>query len=391
MIPLRSVSLALASVLLLSGCSSSESQSSNSADASDSGAYSPVALEMWVDQELTEVANVVAEQFLVDTGNRVIVVEKRFSDIRSELQVSVPDLFVGSHEWTDELAQAGQVAKLDSGLNSDMTQAASLGFQYRGESYGIPYAIESLALICDENRVPTQPASLTDLNDIGYKIALSPGSDPYTLFTLQSSFDVMPLATDEFGDWTPETGFNNPNSSLFTDWLVAEREAFTELDYGSAIEAVLSGNQPCLLSGPWALGSLQTDTFTPKIFEFPAVGDFPARSFSTVKGLFVSSGSQNPEQAKLLASYFADSSTQQLIQLQTGRVPVENSVIESVEDSAIEGFAKAAKNSIPIPASSMMQQVWAPWGMTLRAILFDGADPTESWSSMITMLAEASK
>jgi arabinogalactan oligomer/maltooligosaccharide transport system substrate-binding protein len=374
--------------MFLTGCASGDTLPDQSAAAESSSA---AVLEIWVDQELTDVATVVAEQFLVDTGAQVNVVEKRFSDIRSELQVSVPDLFVGSHEWTDELAQAGQIAKLDASLNADMSRAASLGFQYRGESYGIPYAIESLALICDESRVATQPASLTDLNDIGFKIALSPGSDPYTLFTLQSSFDVMPLAVDEFGDWAPGTGFNNPNSKLFTDWLESERDAFTELDYGSAIEAVLSGNQPCLLSGPWALGSLQTDTFTPKVFEFPAVGDFPARSFSTIKGLFLSSGSQNPEQAKLLASYFADSSTQQLIQLQTGRIPVENSVIATVEDSAIQGFANAAKNSIPLPASSMMQQVWAPWGLTLRSILFDGADPTESWSSMLTKLAEASK
>jgi arabinogalactan oligomer/maltooligosaccharide transport system substrate-binding protein len=343
-----------------------------------------------VDAELAGTAQTLAEQYAQDTGGALNIVEKDFYQIEAELAAGAPDLFIGSTEWTDRLAAAGAVSAFEgqpSGFEKRVLQGAS----YQGTLYGIPYAIESLALVCDGDQLKQQPGSLRELTDAGYNVIVSPGGDPYTLFPIQSSFDVYPVVLDENGDWQEQSGLGSSRSKEFAGWLGENQSLFTQLDYSAGIAAFIDGQETCLLTGPWAISEiLNRAKFTVSVYDFPSVGGSQPLSFSTARAVFVSATSANQDQAKRVANYFANSATQLVIYKQTGRVPAMAEVIDEIPDPVIKGFAKAAAWSVVLPNSKLMQNTWAPWGKTLNTIITSDEDPQITWDLMVQDLAKVS-
>jgi len=373
--------------LLLSGCSQSDSSATQSPETQGSGGSN---LTIWVDAELAGTAETLAEQYAQDTGGTLNIVEKDFYQIEAELASGAPDLFIGSTEWTDRLAAAGVVsamAEQPGGFEKRVLQGAS----HQGTLYGIPYAVESLALVCNGDQLKQQPGSLRELTDAGYNVIVSPGGDPYTLFPIQSSFDVYPLGLDENGDWQEQSGLGASRSKEFAGWLGENKSLFTQLDYSAGIAAFVDGQETCLLTGPWAISEiLNRAKFTVSVYDFPTVGGSQPLSFSTARAAFVSASSANQDQAKRVANYFANSATQLLIYKQTGRVPAKAEVIDQIPDPVIKGFAKAAAWSVVLPNSKLMQNTWAPWSKTINAIITSDEDPQITWDLMVQDLAKVS-
>jgi arabinogalactan oligomer/maltooligosaccharide transport system substrate-binding protein len=385
--PSQKLALLSVSILTLVGCSQPEAPTQSQTAASSDGA----ALTIWVDAELKEVANTLAEQYSQDTGGTLNVIEKDFYQVEAELASGSPDLFIGSTEWVDRLAQAGSVVSIGEPNRSGFEQRVLQGASYQGQLYGIPYAIESLALVCNGDELKSQPGSLTELTDAGYNVIVTPGGDPYTMFPIQSSFEVYPLELDETGDWVETSGLGSPRSKEFATWLGDNKSLFTSLDYSAGIAAFVEGQETCLLTGPWAISEiLNRANFKVSVYDFPSVGGSQPLSFATSRAIFVSAQSQNQEQAKRVAEYFANSATQLLIYKQTGRVPAKADVISEIEDPVIAGFAKAAAWSVVLPSSELMQNTWAPWSKTLNTILTSDEDPQITWDLMVQDLAKVS-
>lgn len=385
--PAKKLALLSVSILTLVGCSQPQAPAQSETAAPSDG----VALTIWVDAELMVVADTLAEQYAQDTGGSLNVMEKDFYQVETELASGAPDLFIGSTEWTDRLAQAGSILTLGEPDKSGFESRVLEGASYQGQLYGIPYAIESLALVCNGDELKSQPGSLTELTDAGYNVIVTPGGDPYTLFPIQSSFEVYPLEIDESGDWAEASGLGAPRSKEFAAWLGENKGLFTALDYSSGIAAFVEGQETCLLTGPWALSEiLNRANFTVSVYDFPSVGGAQPLSFATSRAIFVSAQSQNQEQAKKVAEYFANSATQLLIYKQTGRVTAKAEVISDIQDPVIAGFARAAAWSVVLPSSPLMQNTWAPWSKALNTILTSDEDPQITWDLMVQDLAKVS-
>ena len=374
--------------LLLSGCSQAETQPSQSQTAQASGGST---LTIWVDAELSDTAKTLAEQYAQDTGGTLSIVEKDFYQIEAELASGAPDLFIGSSEWTDRLAAAGAISPIGEQEPAGFETRVLQGASYQGVLYGIPYAIESLALVCNGDELKQQPSSLNELTDAGYNVIVTPGGDPYTLFPIQSSFDVYPLALDENGDWQEQSGLGSARSKEFASWLGENQSLFSQLDYSAGIAAFVDGQETCLLTGPWAISEiLNRAKFTVSVYDFPSVGGSQPLSFATARAVFVAASSANQDQAKRVANYFANSATQLLIYKQTGRIPAKAEVISQIQDPVIKGFAKAAAWSVVLPNSKLMQNTWAPWSKTLNTIITTDDDPQITWDLMVQDLAKVS-
>ena len=375
------------SILALAGCSQADAPVQSQTAAATDGA----ALTIWVDAELKDVANTLAEQYAQDAGGTLNVVEKDFYQVEAELASGAPDIFIGSTEWTDRLAQAGSLVSLGEPNRSGFEPRVLQGASYQGQLYGIPYAIESLALVCNGDELKSQPGSLSELTDAGYNVIVTPGGDPYTMFPIQSSFEVYPLELDESGDWVESSGLGASRSKEFAAWLGENKNLFIALDYSAGIAAFVDGQETCLITGPWALSEiLNRASFKVSVYDFPSVGGAQPLSFATSRAVFVSATSQNQDQAKNVAEYFSNSATQLLIYKQTGRVPAKAEVISSIEDPVIAGFAKAAAWSVVLPSSPLMQNTWAPWSRTLNTILTSDEEPQITWDLMVQDLSKVS-
>ena len=76
----------------------------------------------------------------------------------------MPDLFVGAHDWLGELVTNGVVTPFDLGAKSGgFGDVAVKAVAYDGKSYGVPYAVENVALLTNPELSPECPATLDDL------------------------------------------------------------------------------------------------------------------------------------------------------------------------------------------------------------------------------------
>jgi arabinogalactan oligomer/maltooligosaccharide transport system substrate-binding protein len=377
-------------VLLLSGCVSPAQDAIQSTGESGT---SGVNLTIWIDGELSSTVQTIAEQLQQNTGHTLSFVEKDFSTIEAEISAagdSAPDLFIGSSEWTDRLASTGFVAALGVSGVSGFDEAVTKGTSFQGELYGIPYSIENVALVCNGSRVKSQPGSANELVEAGFKLVLSPGGDPYTLFPIQSSFGVLPLGLDESGDWTEATGLSAARGKDFAKWLTQNRSLIRELDYSSAITALVDEVEPCLVTGPWAIAELrQRADFDIRVYEIPSFGGEKVQAFSSARAVFVSSKGKNLDAAKAAANYFATEQVQLLIHNETGRVPAMGQVASGLDDEVFKGFSKAAATTLVLPGNTAMQSTWVPWTKALNALLRSEQSSDQVWDQLLTELKTA--
>jgi arabinogalactan oligomer/maltooligosaccharide transport system substrate-binding protein len=384
------VALLSVAVLLLSGCVSSPQDAIQSTGESGT---SGVNLTIWIDGELSSTVQTIAEQLQQNTGHTLSFVEKDFSTIEAEISAAgdnAPDLFIGSSEWTDRLASTGFIAALGGSVVSGFDEAVTKGTSFQGELYGIPYSIENVALVCNGSRVKSQPGSANELVEAGFKLVLSPGGDPYTLFPIQSSFGVLPLALNDSGDWSEATGFNAARGKDFAKWLTQNRSLIRELDYSSAITALVDEIEPCLVAGPWAVAELrQRADFDIRVYEIPSFGGEKVQAFSSARAVFVSAKGKNLDAAKEAANYFATEPVQLLIHNETGRVPAMGQVASGLDDEVIKGFSKAAASTLVLPGNTAMQNTWVPWTKALNALLRSEQSSDQIWDELLTELKTA--
>jgi arabinogalactan oligomer / maltooligosaccharide transport system substrate-binding protein len=148
-------------------------------------------------------------------------------------------------------------------------------FTYDGQTYGLPYAVENIALIRNADLVPEAPATFEELEEIALGLQADgtvdgaarrpagPG-DPYhnyPLFTGDGWLRVRPgrrrqLQPDDLGI-DSEVASPPPRSSPSGESGLINKD----VDYGVMIDSFSSGQAPFAITGPWALGEFSDINF----------------------------------------------------------------------------------------------------------------------------------
>ena len=204
---------ALASVagLLLAGCSGTPSTT----PPKDGG-----TLTVWVDSDRAAVLKDVAAQFKEEKGITVKLVTKDFGDIRDDFITQAPtgkgpDIIVGAHDWLGKLVQNGVVAPLELGDKAgDFQDVAIKAMSYEGQTYGLPYSVENIALLRNTDLAPTAPATFDEAIAAGnaliaegkakyaFLVGRDPNAaDPYHLYPLQASLGAPVFGLDANGTY----------------------------------------------------------------------------------------------------------------------------------------------------------------------------------------------
>ena len=133
-------------------------------------------LVIWADNTRTPVLAPIAKAFGDAEGLNVKVLEVPFDEIRANLTIQGPagegpDIIIGAHDWLGELVSNGVVEPIDLGpAASQYSDVAIQAFTYDGQTYGLPYAIENIALIRNTDLVPTAPATFEELEATALKL-----------------------------------------------------------------------------------------------------------------------------------------------------------------------------------------------------------------------------
>jgi arabinogalactan oligomer/maltooligosaccharide transport system substrate-binding protein len=393
---LRVIGVTIISALALAGCSSSEPAAVVSEVDSEVTTKGEV-LTVWLDEFEALGLESVALQFEADTGTRVDLVIK--TDIVNEFlgaSDNAPDIVLGPHGLQRGFLAGGLIAPFslegaETGFNSGAVQA----FSHVGKQYGLPYAQESIALVCTESAMPKAPETFQDVVDVGLAISLNDGTgDPYHLYPLQTSFGSSVFEVDPTNSGILNLALGNEEGLAFANWLSKNASLF-DLESNTALiqQQLIDGEKGCWITGPWS-GLWFSEVFGEEgwnAYEVPSAGGQVARPFLEVRGAMLSARAGDPSAAtKFIVEYLGSDPGQIAMFQATGRTPSNLKALESAKDFKIPyQFGLSGSSAVPRPVSSKIDSVWFPLGEAQMAILRKDDDPNLLWRKMSDEIAEA--
>lgn len=365
------------------------------------------ALVVWADETRASIVEEIGTQFETDTGVSVTVVEKANDNLRADFETQAPagqgpDIIVGAHDWIGNFIANGLITPIELGDRAaDFQQVAIDAFSFEGQTYGLPYAVENIALLRNTDLAPEQPGSweemiatgqaLVDSGDATLPFAVQmngEAGDPYHFYPLQTSYGAYVFGQTEDGSWNPDdVQLDNEGGMQFAQDLSQwAKDGIVSADVTGdiAISAFNEGTVPFWITGPWNVQGAQDAGVNLVVEEIPGPGPEYAAPFVGVQGFMISNLSEN----KLIANEFlvnylgTDEVAQQLFEA-GGRAPALTAVFDEVSsDPIVAGFGEVGANGSPIPNIPAMASVWEEWGNAQGAIVLQRGDPQELWQTM---------
>lgn len=369
-------------------------------------------LTIWTDNLRYEPINQAGQNFADEYGIEVEVVEVPFGDMRQKMSNAAPagegpDILVGAHDWTGELAQNGliQEISLRDDLRNNLVDVSLEGFTYNGELWALPYAIESIAIIYNRDMVDEVPESWADVMDHSrqrvnsgsgqYGFVYPGAGDTYHTFPFVSAFGGYIFAYEE-GE-----GFNPNDIGLATDGAVRGLDILDTmyedgllpegLDYNTAQSLFLNGDASMFMTGPWAISSVEEAGIDYGVVPLPPMEGNQPQPFVGAQGFFVSAFTQN----RVLANEFLKQSVAtQDIMLQIyengNRPPAYLPALEQLSDEpVVQAYADAARGGIPMPNIPEMGSVWSQTNNKLQLIAQQEQEPMAAMQDAVQGIQQA--
>ena len=389
----------LAVTATLAACSNGSSSSSSSQSASASSGSSVGSLTVWADDTRYSQIQELAKDFTAATKVDVQVVQKSETDMDQEFISQVPtgngpDVIVMAHDKLGQMVKNGVVSPVDLGeAKSKFSEAAVQGVTYDGKTYGVPYAVESVALVRNNKLTTDTPKTFDEMIASGKKagseypfvVQMSTDGDPYHLYAFETSFGNEVFKQSADGSYTSDLTLGGEGASEFTQWLKAQGEAKTlnpNITADVAKDAFLKGNAAYMVTGPWNVTAAKAAGLDVSVLPIPSAGGKEAKPFVGVQMFYQSSKTKNQVLVSKFFQYLETKEAQSKLQELGGRVPAMTEVANSLSDENLKQFATIAGNGLPMPAIPAMGSVWDYWGKTEVSIV-NGADPASSWETMV--------
>ena len=360
-------------------------------------------LRIWTDKDRHAAVDKVATAWARSRGVDVQVVEKGFGDIRDKLGTvaadQAPDVIVGAHDWTGELAANGLVQTLfpSKAIKKLFPAYALNAFSYGGRLYGAPVALENVGLIVNTRlvKVPKTFAQLEKAalafkrkgsDHIAIAVPQGSGGDAYHMYPFFSGLCGYIFARTKSGALNAhKIGVANPkflkNASLIDKW---NREGLinSKVDYGTAKDAFLKQKAAFWITGPWESDTLTGSGLSFRIVQVPKI-KCAAVPFLGVQGFLVTKYATThgvTSLAKdLVARYMMGASAQQDLAAANHRFPANKTAGKRVSDPVLAQFGRAGKGGVPMPNIPQMASVWGELGGAwVKATKGAGATPARS-------------
>ncbi|MFC5380816.1 sugar ABC transporter substrate-binding protein [Aquipuribacter nitratireducens] len=374
------------------------------AEPSAEGSEAPIEradadLVIWTDETRAPIVQEIGDEFGAENDLTVAVQQLDFGVIRDQLIQrgpvgEGPDIIIGAHDWLGQLVTNGAVAPLELGdAEGNFQEVAVEALSYEGVTYGLPYAVENVALFRNTALAPEAPAdfqsmldegqALVDAGDADLPLALQVGEagDVYHFYPIQTSFGSQIFRQNEDGSYNPDDlQIDNEGGIAFAEQLAEWGEAGLinpDVTFDIASEAFASGRAPYAITGPW-----NVPTFTDGGVEFvveaiPSAGGEPSQPFVGVQGFMVSAYAENPLVANdFVLNYLGTEEVAQELYETGQRPPAFQSVFDEVSsDPIIAGFGEYGATGQPLPNIPAMNSVWGDYGNAQRDILLGNGEP----------------
>ena len=346
-------------------------------------------LTIWTDKDRRADIERIAKAWAARRGVNVVVVEKNFGDIRDQLKTvapaTAPDVIIGAHDWTGQLAADGLVLPL-SPKKATLRQfpkyaldAFSYGTAVK-RLYGSPVALENVGLVVNTRlaTVPTTFASLQkqalafknkSADNLAIAVPQAPAGDAYHMYPFFSGLGGFVFGRNKAGNLNARAiGVANPtflkNAPMIDTW---DRLGLinSKVNYDTAKNAFLKGQAAFWITGPWEADTLRSSGLRFRIVQLPRI-KLKSVPFLGVQGFMVTRYANSHGVATLakdlVASYIMLPASQRALAAANGRFPANTVAGKQVNNPVLAQFGRAGAGGVPMPNIPQMSSVWEELG-----------------------------
>jgi maltose-binding protein MalE len=347
------------------------------------------SITIWADNDRKAAVTQLANQWASARGATANVVFHDFGKIRDDLgtvaAAEAPDVIMGAHDWTGQLAANGLVQPivLSAATKAQFPAYTLNAFSYGTavkRLYGVPTQVENIGLVVNTGLVKV-PKTFKQLEQeaIAFKkkkagnlaIAVQQGTngDAYHMYPFFSGLGGYIFGTNKAGNLDPsDIGVANPkflkNASLVDKWN-KEGLINSKIDSSTAQNAFLKGQAAFWITGPWNSDTLKKSGLKFQIIQMPKIA-YPSVPFLGVQGFLVTKyaaahGVESLAQ-DFVANYMSTAPAQTTLANASGRWPANSKAGAGFSDPVLAQFGRASKGGVPMPNIPQMNNVWQDLG-----------------------------
>jgi arabinogalactan oligomer / maltooligosaccharide transport system substrate-binding protein len=361
----------------------------------------PEKLVVWVNDEekQKQALNDIFKKYTEKTGIKVETVAVSMLDQAKKIALDGPagkgpDIFYQPHDRIGDIVLQGLADPVDLGdAKSEYSKTAVDAVTYDGQTYGVPFVVETYGLFYNKNLVPEAPKTMEELMKIA-KEKTNPAQDQYGFLMEAANFYFVYPFFAGYGGYvfrnedgkmdTSDIGLANDGAvkgaELVQSWF---KNGYIPKEINQDVMNGLftKGNVATVISGPWNIATYR-DALGDKLATAPLPvlenGEHP-KSFVGVKAWMLSAYSKNKEWATDLMKFITNEENSLHYYEVAGEMPANEKALTNEKiknDPLISGFAEQIQYGEPMPNVPQMSQVWDPMGNALQFIA-KGDNPKE--------------
>jgi arabinogalactan oligomer/maltooligosaccharide transport system substrate-binding protein len=358
-------------------------------------------LVIWADVDRTPIIQKYADEFGKENGIKVVV--QVATDVRPQFKDATkvgkgPDVIVGAHDWLGELVQNNTVSPVNLATSDTAKFApqAIAATKFNGQSYGVPYAVENIALVRNTALAPTAPTSMDALVAQGQSLVKSgkatnillqevgkTGNAFYSYPYLKAFQGGGIFALKTNGDYdASEVIVNSAGSIKGATELAAlgrSKALSTNVDVTNADALFDAGKVPFYITGPWSIDKAKKANIKYAISPLPALsGGGKMQPFLGIQMFYVSAKAKNAAFAQEFVTKYVPREDVQLSLFATGHRPpaLTSAYAKAVaSDPDVKAWFDAGKGGQAMPNIPAMNSVWGPLGQAAADVIAGKALP----------------
>lgn len=364
-------------------------------------------LVIWADAERAPLLVALAEEVKADLNITLEVREIGLGDARDGLLTGGPvgegpDIMITPHDTIGQLVENGAILpiELDEETAAAFSDAGLALFTYKGELWGLPYAIENIAVIRNVDMFPEPFATWADVRAASEalkaegKFAMAiPTGNTYHNFPVTSAFGGYIFGLNEDGTFNvADIGLSSEGGLAAAEFLSGMyKDGLLPTDVNDDVMFTLleEGTAGSLITGPWYSQRIIDTGLNYAIDPIPGVEGVTENGspFSGGQGFVISAFSENQLLAEtFLFDYLATVEFQQAV-FDAGGRPAVFADVDTSANPNVAGFMAAGYNAIPMPAIPQMANVWGASDQALT-LISRGEDPVAAMESAVEQIKQ---
>ncbi len=360
---------------------------------------------IWCSEKQVDILQRLGEEYKAKTGIDVEVQQMDFGSIKPKFLNAAqagngPDIIVGPHDWVGELVVNGLLEPISVLPEKDEYYKTALdAFTFNGKLYGVPYAMEAVALIYNKDYVENLPKSMEDLIKMAKDIDKEyEGEVRGFIYDVTNFYFSAPFIFG-YGGYvfkrTPngldvhDIGLDNEGAikgaklikRFFDEGILQPGDNYNIMD-----SLFKEGSAAMIINGPWAVKAYKEAGIDYGVAPIPDLEPGKrAKPFVGVQGFMVNAKSHNKIAAlDFLLNFMAKKDIFYKLYLADPRLPSRKDVLSMVKDNPdIVGFTESASSGIPMPNVPEMAAVWGAMGDALNLIVNGKATPEEAMKNAV--------